>query len=64
MQKVGSAQRFVIARENNVVLVDFRRPDPPGPVFPGAAGLRAGKRLEDELCTRPSTDSPLRHRVA
>ena len=30
------ADRYVIARENNVVLVDFRRdPDPPAPHFPG-----------------------------
>ena len=33
--------RYVIARERNVVRVDFRRePDPPAPKFPGAAALR------------------------
>ena len=34
--------RYVIGRESNVVLVDFRRdPDePPAPYFPGANGLR------------------------
>ena len=33
--------RHVIARESNVVRVDFRRdPDPPAPYFPGAIGLR------------------------
>jgi hypothetical protein len=33
----------VIAREDNVVRVDFsREPDPPAPRFPGAAALRAG----------------------
>jgi hypothetical protein len=31
----------VIARSDNVVLVDFsRRPEPPAPRFPGAGGLR------------------------
>ena len=48
MQTVGSAERFVIARENNVVIVDFRRPDPPAPVFPGAGGLRALEGPESE----------------
>ena len=33
--------RHVIARESNVVRVDFsREPDPPAPCFPGANGLR------------------------
>ncbi len=32
---------YVIGRESNVVLVDFRRePDPPAPKFPGASGAR------------------------
>jgi hypothetical protein len=31
----------VIARADNVVLVDFsRKPEPPAPRFPGARGLR------------------------
>jgi hypothetical protein len=63
MQIVGNARRFVLARENNVVLVDFSRPDPPGPVFPGAGGLRALKEPEEEG-TWSSTDSPLGQRVA
>jgi hypothetical protein len=34
--------RYVIGREYNVVRVDFsRRPDPPGPTFPGAGALRS-----------------------
>jgi hypothetical protein len=45
MQTVGNAGRYVIARENNVVLVDFRRRDPPAPQFPGASVLRASKGL-------------------
>jgi hypothetical protein len=35
------AERFIIARERNVVRVDFRRKtEPPSPRFPGAAALR------------------------
>ncbi len=45
----GKADRYVIGRENNVVLVDFRRPEPPAPDFPGAGALRAAKRIKDEL---------------
>jgi hypothetical protein len=34
--------RHVIAREGNVLRVDFRRdPDPPAPRFPGAGALRS-----------------------
>jgi hypothetical protein len=47
MQTVGNADRYVIARENNVVLVDFRRRDPPAPQFPGAGALRALKGIEE-----------------
>jgi hypothetical protein len=39
---VYSVRRYVIARESNVVRVDFnRQPDPPAPRFPGGRGLRA-----------------------
>ena len=38
---MATVSRYVIARERNVVSVDFRRePDPPAPRFPGAAALR------------------------
>ena len=47
MQTVGNSDRYVIARENNVVLVDFRRPDPPAPRFPGAGALRGLEAIED-----------------
>jgi len=41
--------RHVIARESNVVRVDFRRdPDPPAPSFPGANGLRLSDTEADE----------------
>jgi hypothetical protein len=44
MPGVGFAERYVIARESNVVRVDFaRRPDPPAPRFPGAGGLRPAR---------------------
>jgi hypothetical protein len=49
MQGVGFAERYVIARESNVVRVDFaRRPDPPAPRFPGAGGYgpRRGESLQ------------------
>jgi hypothetical protein len=37
------ASRYVIAREDNVVHVDFDRDSrPPRPPFPGAVALRAG----------------------
>jgi hypothetical protein len=49
MPTFGRTDRYVIARENNVVLVDFRRPEPPAPDFPGAGALRAAKRIKDEL---------------
>lgn len=33
--------RHIVARDNNVVRVDFHRdPDPPAPRFPGAGALR------------------------
>ena len=35
--------RYVLARERNVVRVDFRRePEPPAPKFPGACARRDG----------------------
>ena len=42
---MATVSRYVIARERNVVRVDFRRePDPPAPRFPGAAALRNDTR--------------------
>lgn len=35
------ASRYVVGRESNVLRVDFRHePDPPAPIFPGAAAAR------------------------
>jgi hypothetical protein len=43
MQMVRKSDRYVIARENNVLRVNFERnTDPPGPQFPGAGALRSG----------------------
>ena len=40
--------RHVIARESNIVRVDFSRdPDPPAPRFPGANGLRVNDSGRD-----------------
>jgi hypothetical protein len=45
----GSANRYVIAREENVVHVDFRcSREPPGPQFPGAGALRGSCGSADE----------------
>jgi hypothetical protein len=41
-------ERHIIARESNVVRVDFSRdPDPPAPCFPGANGLRLSDAERD-----------------
>ena len=41
MRTARTSDRYVIARENNVLSVDFdRRLDPPNPLFPGAGALR------------------------
>ena len=45
MLKIGRGGRYVISRENNVVVVDFRVPDPPAPKFPGAGALRGEREL-------------------
>ena len=46
---VSVLDRYVIARESNVVRVDFRRePDPPAPCFPGANGVRLSHAERDE----------------
>ena len=45
MPGIGYADRYVIARDGNVVRVDFaRRRDPPAPLFPGAGALRPATR--------------------
>jgi hypothetical protein len=49
MRGTGWADRFVIARENNVVRVDFRKPDPPAPHFPGAGALRRASDSENDF---------------
>jgi hypothetical protein len=37
----GFIERYIIAREHNVVRVNFQRePDPPAPKFPGAGAMR------------------------
>ena len=42
MQTEAVINRYVVARDRNVVRVDFirRDPDPPAPKFPDAAALR------------------------
>ena len=42
----------MIARESNIVRVDFsRKPDPPAPCFPGANGLRADVGVQERADT-------------
>jgi hypothetical protein len=49
------ASRYVIAREDNVVHVDFDRDSrPPRPPFPGAAALRAGSSTSANVSFRLS----------
>ena len=64
MQTVGNADRYVIAREDNVVLVDFRRRDPPAPQFPGAGALRALKGIEEGFDGWLRSDACLAHQLA
>ena len=47
--------RTVVARDNNVIRVDFRRePDPPAPRFPGAGAMRLPDRRDDaDLTVQP-----------
>lgn len=42
MQNTGIVNRYIVARDRNVVRVNFGRrdPDPPAPTFPGAGALR------------------------
>jgi hypothetical protein len=63
MQAIGYAERYVIAREKNVVVVDFRRPDPPAPHFPGAGALRAAALDQSAARSCSFEDSPSRQRL-
>ena len=48
MRATRGISRYVIERKNNIVRVDFRRPDPPAPNFPGAGALRSEDSVIDE----------------
>jgi hypothetical protein len=58
MQTKGCASRYIIGREDNVVVVDFRRTNPPAPHFPGAGALRATIVINDDA---PSASFEGRH---
>jgi hypothetical protein len=58
MQTKGCASRYVIGREDNVVVVDFRRTNSPAPHFPGAGALRATVVANDDA---PSASFESRH---
>ena len=56
-------ERHVVARESNVVRVDFgREPDPPAPCFPGANSLRLSDTNRDGDAA--SAPHPGRHYAA
>jgi hypothetical protein len=56
MQTSSICDRYVIARESNVVRVDFAGPpDPPAPQFPGAGALR----IQDQDSRCPESAWPL-----
>ena len=51
-------KRYVIARENNVVRVNFRGdPDPPAPRFPGAGALRNNRYLSQPVNALTRSDA-------
>jgi hypothetical protein len=59
MQTVDVRNHYVVARDSNVLRVDFnRQPDPPGPRFPGAGALRPWR------CDEIDRMDSARHRVA
>jgi hypothetical protein len=64
MQAIGCADRYVIGRENNVVIVDFRRPDPPPPHFPSAGALRAAVVEENDADSWSFEDHPSQRLLA
>jgi len=57
---------YVVGRNGNVLVVDFhKRPEPPVPRFPGAAGLRAAgsdepEQVFDIVAASRNYQSPLR----
>jgi hypothetical protein len=64
MQKVGSTKTYVIARENNVVLIDFRRTNPPAPRFRGGGALRVVKGIEEDARGWLRSDAEPRRQTA
>jgi len=62
MQIRGCVSRYIIGREDNVVLVDFRRTNPPAPHFPGAGALRATVVANDDAPNAISESGYLQQR--
>jgi len=48
MQAIGCADRHIVGRKDNVVIVDFRTPESPPPYFPGGGALRIAALSGDE----------------
>jgi hypothetical protein len=51
MQTKGCVSRYVIGRQDNIVVVDFRQTNPPAPHSPGAGALRATAVANDDAPT-------------
>jgi hypothetical protein len=49
MQAIGCPNRHVVGRKDNVVIVNFRRTEPPAPYFPGAGGMRVAVVAGNEM---------------
>lgn len=49
MQKIGCANRHILGRRDNVVVIDFRVPDPPSGNFPGAGALRTAAADKEQV---------------
>lgn len=49
MQAIVCPNRHIVARKDNVVIVNFRAPEPPSPYFPGAGAMRVAVMGGDEM---------------
>jgi hypothetical protein len=64
MHTMDQVDRFVVARNGNVLRVDFhRKPEPPPPPFPGAGAMRSAGEFSNRSETSEFTGLALQ-RVA
>jgi hypothetical protein len=62
MQTKGCVSRYVIGRQDNIVVVDFRQTNPPAPHFPGAGALRAAVVANDDVLSATFESGHLQQR--